>query len=54
MYADDTQIYISMASDQKTHAVNALSDCLKDIKVWSAKNRLRLNDAKSELVHFTS
>nr|XP_054759338.1 mucin-3A-like [Lytechinus pictus] len=54
MYADDTQIYVSMASDQKTYAVNLLSDCLKDIKVWSAKNRLRLNEAKSELVHLSS
>ena len=54
MYADDTQIYLTMSPRGKVDAVNSLKDCLLDIKVWSANNRLRLNENKSELIHFSS
>ena len=53
MYADDTQIYLTMTPRGKIDAVNSLKDCLEDIKVWSTNNRLRLNDRKSELIHFS-
>ena len=54
MYADDTQIYLTMTPCGKIDAVNSLKDCLEDIKVWSTNNRLRLNERKSELIHFSS
>lgn len=54
MYADDTQIYLTMSPRGNIDAVNSLKDCLEDIKVWSNNNRLRLNERKSELIHFSS
>ena len=56
MYADDTQIYLTMSRSPhgKRAAVNSLKACLEDIKVWSTNNRLRLNNSKSELIHFSS
>ena len=44
VYADDTQIYLTMSPRGKVDAVNSLKDCLLDIKVWSANNKLRLNE----------
>ena len=43
-----------MTPRDKIDAVNSLKDCLEDIKVWLTNNRLRLNDRKSELIHFSS
>jgi len=54
MYADDTQVYLTMSPSDNSDAVHSLKDCLEDIKVWSNTNRLRLNESKSELIHFSS
>ena len=54
MYADDTQIYLTMTPRGKIDAVNSLKNSLEDIKVWPTNNRLRINDRKSELIHFSS
>ena len=54
MYADDTQIYITMSPGDRLAAVNSLRECLMDVKAWSTTNRLRLNEDKSELIHFSS
>ena len=54
MYADDTQIYITMSPGDRVAAVNSLRECLMDVKSWSTTNRLRLNEDKSELIHFSS
>ena len=54
MYADDTQIYITLKPDGKVETTHKLISCLEDIKVWSFNNRLCLNEQKSEMVHITS
>ena len=54
MYADDTQIYITLKPNRKDDAVRKLSSCLEDIRVWSFNNRLCLNERKSEMIHITS
>ena len=54
MYADDTQIYITLKPNGKDEAVQKLSSCLEDIRVWSHNNRLCLNERKSEMIHITS
>ena len=45
---------MSRSPHGKRAAVNSLKACLEDIKVWSTNNRLRLNNSKSELIHFSS
>ena len=54
MYADDTQIYITLKPNGNNDAVRKLSSCLEDIRVWSFNNRLCLNERKSEMIHITS
>ena len=51
MYADDNQIYITLKPNGKDEAVQKLSSCLEDIRVWSLNNRLCLNKRKSEMIH---
>ena len=54
MYADDTQIYITLKPNGKDDATRKLSSCLEDIRFWSSNNRLCLNERKSEMIHITS
>jgi len=53
IYADDTQLYLAFnpltpgsIEDVKTRVEN----CVKEIKEWMAKNFLKLNDDKTELI----
>uniref|UniRef100_A0A3P8PIB2 Pyrin domain-containing protein n=1 Tax=Astatotilapia calliptera TaxID=8154 RepID=A0A3P8PIB2_ASTCA len=48
-YADDTQLYLSMKSDN-THQLVKLQECLKDIKTWMAANFLLLNSDQTEVI----
>lgn len=54
MYADDTQIYVTLHPNSRTVAANKLTSCLNEIKTWSFQNCLCLNDSKSEMIHITS
>ena len=54
MYADDTQIYITLKPNGKDGATRKLSSCLEDIRFWSSNNILCLNERKSEMIHITS
>ena len=54
MYADDTQVYITLKPNEKKEAVRKLSSCLEDIRVWSSSNKLSLNERKSEMIQITS
>ena len=54
IYADDTQLYISMKSAERSVATNKIEQCICDIKAWMTKNYLVLNDSKTEVLHFTS
>ena len=56
-YADDTQIYTSFdPSDPSSRcaAINAMEDCIKDVKIWMGRNALKLNDDKTEFIIFGS
>ena len=48
-YANDTQLYISISSDDPS-PVNDLTCCVSDIKNWMAQNVVMLNDAKTDIL----
>lgn len=47
-YADDTQFYLPIK--QNSDGLDALLDCLKDIKAWLVLNFLNFNDNKTEII----
>lgn len=49
-YADDTQIYIDLSSDDVPAALSELKDCLSHIQSWMNKNKLKLNPDKTEFM----
>ncbi|XP_072047052.1 uncharacterized protein [Amphiura filiformis] len=53
-YADDTQLYMLLHPSERNFAIPRLELCLRDIKAWSIRNRLVLNDSKTEVVHISS
>ena len=48
------QLYITFSAKERSCAIQKLEGCLNDVKSWSIKNKLALNDSKTELVHFFS
>ena len=55
VYADDTQLYISIGSyEDRPVALAKLELCIKDILVWCITNGLACNPGKTEIVHFLS
>ena len=52
-YADDTQLYLafspSVPGDDEI-ALNAMRDCIDDLKIWMCRDQLMLNDDKTELM----
>ncbi len=52
-YADDHQLYLGFTPYSHYHQDNAFSameDCLRDIKQWMVKNKLKMNDGKTEFL----
>ena len=52
-YADDTQLYLSFNADSacsQNDAVEAMEQCIRAIRSWMIKNKLRLNDNKTEVM----
>ena len=48
IYADDTQIYISLSNEP--NSINTLEKCLEDIRNWMVVNKLKLNESKTEIL----
>lgn len=51
-YADDTQLYLAFSpavQGEDEAALNAMRDCIHDVKNWMVEDRLILND-KTELM----
>ena len=48
-YADDTQLYLSVAPDDPS-ALDPLLSCLSSIKYWMSENFLKLNEDKTEVL----
>ena len=55
MYADDTQLYVTINSfSDRSVVVSKLELCIKDILIWCTSNGLACNPGKTEIVHLTS
>ena len=54
MYADDTQIYITVNPNQLEESCNQLHKCIDQVRQWMMNNMLKLNDDKTEVIHLTS
>ena len=52
-YADDTQLYLSFNADlpsSQNDAVEATEQCIQAIRSWIIKDKLRMNDSKTEFM----
>ena len=52
-YADDTQLYLSFSSldgDDQVSSVCQIESCVRDIDLWMARNKFKLNRDKTELL----
>ncbi len=54
IYADDTQLYISFKCKDPIESIAILNACISDIRVWMIKNKLKINDSKTEFIVFRS
>ena len=54
VYADDTQLYISFKNKDLSGPLARLNSCISDIRVWVIKNKLKINDSKTEFIIFRS
>ena len=50
LYADDTQVYISLSQSNVQESLSTLSDCLTDILSWMESSKLKLNPDKTDLI----
>ena len=53
-YADDTQLYLVLDRGDRSEAISQVEQCVKDVKAWSIRNKLMLNDSKTDVVFFSS
>ena len=53
-YADDIQLYIDFEPSDRPSAIERLELCIADIKSWAIANKLKFNDRKTKIIHFTS
>ena len=49
-YADDTQIYLSVAANDARDAARRFADCVADVDSWMDRNRLKLNTDKTQII----
>ena len=50
LYADDTQIYISLIGDTATESLKMLQICITGVSAWMAQSKLKLNPSKTEFL----
>lgn len=54
MYADDTQLYITLDPGDTSESLQKLEKCIEEIKIWMQQNYLKLNNEKTEFIIFGS
>ena len=50
LYANDTQIYISLTGDTATESIKMLQSCITGVSAWMAQSKLKLNPSKTEFL----
>ena len=50
LYADDTQLYITLSPENFSHSIQKLKNCLNDIQNFMFANELKLNPDKTEII----
>ena len=53
IYADDTQLYIKFDLSDPSIALEKINLCISDIRTWMIKNKLKINDSKTEFLVLT-
>ena len=54
IYADDTQIYCAFDSKEHSSALSKMEACVNDIRTWMIRNKLKINDDKTEFLILSS
>ena len=57
LYADDTQLYISLDPDNELNFSSSLKNlehCIAVIRLWMTQNLLKLNDNKTNIIYLAS
>ena len=54
IYADDTQLYIKFDLSDPSIALEKIHLCISDIRTWMIKNKLKINDSKTEFLVLSS
>ena len=56
IYADDTQLYVSFDLSNHNVALDRMNLCIKfsDLRIWMIRNKLKINDSKTEFLIITS
>ena len=49
-YADDTQVYVSTPAEDHSDTVDRLTSCIILVRDWMARNRLKLNEDKTQVI----
>ena len=54
IYADDTQLYVSFDLYNPNVALNGMNLCISDLRIWMIRNKLKINDSKTEFLIISS
>ena len=54
LYADGTQIYLTITPQNATTAIPELQSCLESVQLWMDSSKLKLNPDKTEFMVFGS
>ena len=52
IYADDTYLYISFKCKDPLESLTKINMCISYIRVWMIKNKLKINDSKTDFFNF--
>ena len=49
-YADNTLVYVSTPAEDHSDAVDRLTSCIILVRDWMARNRLKMNEDKTQVI----
>ena len=54
IHAHDTQLYVSFDLSNPNVALDRINLCISDLRIWMIRNKLKINDSKTEFLIITS